>query len=195
MFYAVATIVLSIIIVAEILFDYKKQKFRWKIPLLILIVLGNIGLYLNTKEKERLDQEKWSAVQWREDVRNQNLAEALKKGPEKKKDLFEEASRETAQRFLDFNFSRLQDLFGTERKISEQYLTDYFSEVSKIPNFYTWEEWSETENILFDNMRRSLRGYYSSRNPYSDRGQLVDAGFVKEREKYIKAKKREFDRQ
>ncbi|GEM_PF-6877852 len=196
MFVSIAVFLLSAIVVSETFFDYKKiLLLRWKIFFVILIISGNIALLLQSKEKEKIDQERWSSSQWREDSRTQDISNAIKDTKQdKKQNLFDKNPSETPTGFLDMNYLRLKDLFGTNKKISEQYLTIYFNEVGKIPNFYTLEEWKETENILFNSMRESLKGYFRNRNTYEGSAKGIEAEFIKEREKYIKAKEREFNK-
>lgn len=196
MFASIAIFLLSAIVACGIFFDYKKiLPLRWKILFVILIILGNIALLLQSKDKEKIDQERWISSQWRDDLRTQDLSNAIKDTKEEEKQsLFDKYPSETATGFLDVNYLRLKDLFGTNKKFGEQYLTTYFNEVGKIPNFYTLEEWKETENILFNSMRQSLKGYFISRNTYEGHGKEAEKEFIKERGKYIKAKEREFSK-
>lgn len=190
-------LIFSLIGAGAMFFDYKKVlPLRYKIIFLIMILSAYVALMVQENARQKAEAERWSNAQWMEDMRNRNLTEAMRNGSEKKKkSLLEIGMPETAQSFLDHNYSRLQNLLGTNKKIGEQCLTNYFSEVSKIPNFYTWEEWKETEVLLFKNMRESLKGYFISRNPYDkDHGKAAVDEFVKEREKYVKAKEREFNK-
>ncbi|GEM_PF-3002883 len=76
--------------------------------------------------------------------------------------------------------------------IKEQYLTIYFREVDKIPKFYNWEEWKESENILFIRMFNNLKGYFNLMGMLSSgEMKVIENEFNKEREKYLKAKERE----
>jgi CRISPR/Cas system-associated protein Csx1 len=196
MIVSVAVFLLSAIIASGMFFDYKKiLSLRWKIFFVILIILGNIALLSQSKQKDKIDQDRWNSSQWREDLRTQDLSNAIKdtKQDEKQKP-FDKNIQETPTSFLDMNYQRLKDLLGTNKKIDEQYLTIYFSEVSTIPNFYNLEEWKETENILYKSMRQSLKGYFINRNNYEGHGKTVESEFIKEREKYIKAKEREFNK-
>jgi len=147
---------------------------KWKIIFAILIVLGNIALLLQSRAKEKIEQDRWNNAQWREDLRTQNLGDAIKNTKEdKKQNLFDKNLSETLTGFLDTNFLRLKDLFGANKKIGEQYLTSYFNEADKIPNFYNLGEWKETENIIFNSMRQSLKGYFINRNTYEGHGKTV----------------------
>ncbi len=77
--------------------------------------------------------------------------------------------------------------------VRPQYLTSYFNELAKIPDFYTWEEWKETENVLYQHILTGINGHFNARGVYNSgmRTALIDE-FNKERDKYIKAKERQF---
>jgi len=196
MFASVAIFLLSAIVASGIFFDYKKiLLLKWKILFVILIILGNIALLLQSREKEKIEQDRWNNTQWREDLRTENLGNAIKNTKEDKKlNLFEKNPSETPAGFLDMNYLRLKDLFVPNKIIGEQYLTVYFTEAGKIPSFYTLEEWKETENLMFNTMRQSLKGYFINRHTYEGHGKEVEKEFIKEREKYVKAKEREFNK-
>ena len=189
----VAIASLSIIVMGSFIFDYKQGRLRWKLCLILLIVISNIvSIYYQHREKE-IEQERWSNAQWREDYRSEKLSSAIRESKEGNKDnILDGGYTETASGFLDMNYSRLKDLFGTNKMIKEQYLTIYFNEIDKIPDSYNFEEWKETEEILFNRMRQQLKGYFISRGGGVHRFESIESEFIKERSKCIKAKEREF---
>lgn len=78
MFAIIAIFLLSAIITSRMSFDYKKiLSLRWKILFVILIILGNIALLLQSEEKEKIDQRRWSSSQWRDDLRTQDLSNGI----------------------------------------------------------------------------------------------------------------------
>jgi len=189
-----APIILSAVLAGETFFEYKSLHKFWKIFLLFLIVLASIINIHNDDEEKKADQ---AARNWEAQMNASGLGAVGQAivDLKPKDNPFKMEQNETASMFLDRNFLRLKDIVGTDNMVGkDQYLTIYFDEVSKIPTFYSLDEWKETENILYTNMLGQIDGYFASRgNPAM--AKVAEKEFSQERLKLIKAKKRSFHAQ
>ena len=184
-------LLLSIILAGEMFVDYKKINKWLKLTLILLIILGNVFSIYQQEKERREDQ----AVQsWYAQANAQGLGSVSQaiEDLKPKDNPFKMEENETASMFLDRNFLRLKDVLGTDNMVGkDQYLTIYFDEASKIPSFYTLEEWKETENILYTNMIGQIDGYFASRgNPTM--AKVAEKEFSQERQKCVNAKERWF---
>ena len=184
-------LLLSIILAGEMFVDYKKINKWLKLTLILLIILGNVFSIYQQEKERREDQ----AVQsWYAQANAQGLGSVSQaiEDLKPKDNPFKMEENETASMFLDRNFLRLKDVLGTDNMVGkDQYLTIYFDEASKIPSFYTLEEWKETENILYTNMIGQIDGYFASRgNPTMEK--VAEKEFSQERQKCVNAKERWF---
>ncbi|MFH1422958.1 MAG: hypothetical protein ABIH42_09645 [Planctomycetota bacterium] len=181
-----AIFLLSILVTSSMFFDFKKRlRLRFKIIFLIVIIIGNIALLKHSKEIERIEERRWSSTQFREDLRAQEMGKAFRYSKEKTEPGLMNDSQETPTRFFDMNYSRIKSLFQGDK---EYYLTIYFSEVSRIPDFYNLEEWKGTESILFNHLYNQLKADYSRRGTNFE---LIEKEFTNERQKCLKAKERQ----
>jgi hypothetical protein len=184
-------LLLSLILAGEMFIDYKSINKWLKCILILLIILGNaFSIYQQEKER-REDQaaKDWYAQANAAGLGSVSEAIANLKG---KDDPLKMNNFETGTMFLDRNFLRLRDVFGTDNMVSkDQYLTIYFDEVNKIPNFYTMEEWEETENLIYTNMIGQIDSYFAVHGN-SSMAKFAEKEFSQERSKLIKAKERWF---
>ncbi len=193
-------VLLSLILAGEMFIDYKKINKWWKIVLILLIFAGNAINIYHQEEEKREEQAAKREEQASKNWYAQSNAAGLGAVSQSIANLKEQDNPlktpqpETGSLFLDRNFLRLKSILGNDHMISRgPYLTIYFDEVSKIPNFYTSEEWKETENILYLNMVGQIHSYYAAHMPGNDdKAQAVEKEFANERSRLIKAKERWF---
>ncbi|PIQ90211.1 MAG: hypothetical protein COV71_05835 [Candidatus Omnitrophica bacterium CG11_big_fil_rev_8_21_14_0_20_41_12] len=168
-------------------------RWHWLIKLAVAL-LAFVALILSIayqhleKKTEELDKR---IAEMRDEQRTQVISKKLDDLKEKeKKGLF------TDKDYLNRIALQLEELTinieSQSKLVRQQYLTAYFDEVAKIPAFYTWEEWKETEGILYSRILNGINGIFNLRGMFSssERVALIDE-FNKERDKYLKAKERQ----
>jgi len=74
-------------------------------------------------------------------------------------------------------------------KSAREWLIDYYDSISKIPDYFTAEEWEETEKEIYDNIVREVNENFSARGIHrSGVREKVLGVLEKERRKLLKAK-------
>ena len=166
--------------------DFKKRRLFLKVILIVIAVLSASYSYFYQTLESRIEKarQRYSEIQQQQHL--QNINKKLEKYNEKegRGALAYQDYLPTICLYLDklnVNISLLRKKMAKER-----YFTIYFIEVEKIPDFYSWEEWEETENILFKCLLEEIEGYFS--REHIRKAKIKE--FMEEREKYIKAKKR-----
>jgi len=188
--YLIAIIYLGLLGAGALFLELSKWHWFWRLVLGgFAVVAVAISIAYQHIEK-RTDEEQREYSEMKRDYDAQKTHEKLDELKRKEEQgLFKDVD------YLNRIGLQLDDLNHNIRTfknvINEQYLTVYFTEVAKIPEFYTWEEWKETEAILFNHMLQELKGHFSSRGIYqSSMRENAEKTFNSEREKYIKAKER-----
>lgn len=190
--YFITTLYLGILGIWALFFNL--TKWDWLLRIFLgLIAFACLVFTLSYQQREKkIDEEKRAYSEMRTDYQMKEIKGKLDDLKEKeKKGLFEDIDYLNR---IGWELDRLNlNLEKNERIIKEQYLTIYFNEIEKIPKFYNWEEWKETENILFNRIFRHLQGYFNARGVFnSGEWKELEKEFNQQREKYIKAKEREF---
>lgn len=190
--YYIATIYLGALGITALFLEFNKWHWFWKLTVGFLafmaVILSLAYQHIEKKADERDKQISDFRSEQRTQVINQKLDtlnEKEKRGSLTDKDFLLRIGLELEK--LNINVKSQENL------IRPQYLTAYFNEAAKIPDFYTWEEWKETEAVLYQRILASINGHFNARGVYNSgmRVALIDE-FNKEREKYIKAKERQF---
>lgn len=190
--YYIATIYLGALGITALFLEFNKWHWFWKLTAGFLasmaVILSLAYQHIEKKADERDKQISDFRSEQRTQVINQKLDalnEKEKRGLFTDKDFLSRIGLELEK--LNINIKSQENL------IRPQYLTAYFNEAAKIPDFYTWEEWKETEAVLYQRILSSINGNFNARGVYNSgmRVALIDE-FNKEREKYIKAKERQF---
>jgi hypothetical protein len=80
-------------------------------------------------------------------------------------------------------------------KNTREWVTTYYEQVKKIPEYFTFEEWKESEKFIYDSMVNEINGHFAARGTFDSgmRPKLLER-FKKERERLLQAKEREFNR-
>ena len=80
-------------------------------------------------------------------------------------------------------------------KNRREWVTTYYTEVDKIPDYFTFEEWKDAEKLIYDSMVNEINGHFNMRGTYNSgmRPKLLEI-FAKERDRLLKAKEREFNK-
>jgi len=88
---------------------------------------------------------------------------------------------------IDLSLKRLGWKHNRERII------DYYEEIAKIPDYFTFQEWSAAEAFIYNSMMDEINNNFSARNMYdsSARTKVLES-FERERGRLITAKEREF---
>ncbi|MBL7197751.1 MAG: hypothetical protein ISS47_06595 [Candidatus Omnitrophica bacterium] len=185
---------LGLLGIGAFFFDYTNFHWFWKLALGLLAVVCVIlsisyqHIEKKTEKRERMRSEMNADMQ-RDAIKSKLdvLKEKEKKGLFTESDYLNRISLELDE--LNLNIQNQKNIFD------RQYLTLYFDEVAKIPEFYTWEEWKKTENLLFHRMFGELRGRFVARGTFHGGARKkMEKEFKEEREAYIKAKEREFNK-
>lgn len=99
--------------------------------------------------------------------------------------------------YLRYISLRLEELSHSLRSIGRahrrDFILDYFTDVAKIPTYFNFEEWKETEAMIYQKAVNYINADFSARGIANSgmRIKLLE-DFKKEREKLVKAKGREF---
>lgn len=81
---------------------------------------------------------------------------------------------------------------GLRAKTTRQWLIDYYNSVNEIPNYFTAEEWEETEKRIYDYIVKEINESFRARRMYHSGMRRETLAVVdKEREKLFKAKIRQ----
>jgi len=80
-------------------------------------------------------------------------------------------------------------------KHSRERIIDYYEEIAKIPDYFTFQEWSESEGFIYNSMVDEINNNFSARKMYDHgiRTKVLES-FKKERDRLIVAKEREFNK-
>lgn len=192
--YLIALLILSILGISETIAN-KKNKLRKRILLIIVISFATIYIFFyqetekNNDERKQKENQIYSEI--RAEQRTQEISKKIEESKEKEKEgLFTE--KDYLNR-IALELEKLNLNVKGYKIIEEPYITTYFIAVEKIPQFYTLEEWRETEKDFFIKMIDGLKNNFSARGMYdSGLRERAEKDFAKEREKYIKAKERTF---
>ncbi len=79
-------------------------------------------------------------------------------------------------------------------KNTREWVTTYYDEVDRIPSYFTFQEWKESEKFIYDSMVNEINGNFASRNISKHRRIERLETFKKERDKLVQAKEREFSK-
>lgn len=194
--YYFATLYLWLLGMVALFYNFTEWRFRWKSVLLILAVLFfiySMSYQQTEKRKEGIRQENlYAQSEMTADFHAKDIKQKIDDSKEKEKQGSFQVSdylNRLCWYFEELNLS----IRNRDNLLKEQFLTSYFAQTKQIPDFYTWGEWRETENVLFKHMLEELQGHFVARGTYGGgRSKDLESEFVKEREKYIKAKEREF---
>ena len=195
--YHIATLYLSILSIIALFYNFVAWRLRLKVILAILAIVSciySISYQQTEKKKEEIKQEnRYGQSEIAANYRAQSLKEKIDESKEKEKSgLFQNSDYLNR---ICYYLEQLNLIIRNKGNMAqEQFLISYFNQVDKIPTFYTWEEWKETESVIFNHMLQELEGHFSSRGTYGGGAQkaLCDE-FIKERGRYLKAKEREFN--
>lgn len=162
-----------------------------KILLFILILLCLVfQSFYGWKEKTSADKKDFrDALYQDESLRRQfSISEDIKRlrDKENKGLLTDNEYSLYIARYLESIDNTLK--FKDGRNIRE-WITLYYSEVDKIPSFYSLEDWKEAENLIYANMLNEINGQFASRGTFNSgmRPKLLEQ-FKAERERLLKEK-------
>jgi len=170
-----------------------------KLKIITSILLGISVLILIVKQI--LDKKKDEQLQEEESFDRQEMKSGINtlsnqkriEGIEKRENL------KTTQDYLRYGMMQIDDINHNLKIISLNssvylnFISLYFEQVEKIPQFYDQNEWSLSESEIYHSLEKKIKNHYESRG-------LSESGFPKEqlellkkeREKLLTAKKREF---
>jgi hypothetical protein len=82
-----------------------------------------------------------------------------------------------------------QTLKFRDGKNTREWVTTYYDEVNKIPQYLSLEDWKESEKLIYNSMVNELNGHFAARGAFDSgmRPKLLET-FKIERERVIKAK-------
>ena len=80
-------------------------------------------------------------------------------------------------------------------KHTRERIIDYYEEIAKIPDYFTFQEWGAAESFIYNSIMDEINNNFSARNMY-DSGVRTRAleSFKRERERLITAKERDFNK-
>ncbi len=191
--YFITAIYLGVLGVAALFLELNKLNWFWKLALGLLAFVSIVLTLAYQHIEKKIDEWEKQKAEMRSEYQTQvlnkkldDLKEKEKKGIFSETDYLNRISLELEQLNLNMRIN--------EKILKRQYLTMYFDEAGKIPNFYTWEEWKETESVLFRRISQALDGFFNNRGMFdSSIKKAIDEEFKKERDKYIKAKERQYN--
>ncbi len=190
--YFITVFYLGFLGIGALFFNYTKIHFFWKLTLFLLAVVATILTLVYQQLEKKTEQERQEHSEMITSNRMQEIKGKLDDLKEKEKRGIFKDTDYLNRIALELDAMNL-NLDKREPIIKEQYLTIYFKEVEKIPGFYNFDEWKETEALLFNRILQQLKGYFNARGMLSSgEMQAIEKEFNKEREKYIIAKEREF---
>ncbi len=72
-----------------------------------------------------------------------------------------------------------------------EWIATYYEAVEKIPNYFTYQEWKESEKLIYDSIVEEVKG-----GMFGTEGSIISTIeiFKKERNKLLQAKEREFNK-
>lgn len=103
------------------------------------------------------------------------------------------ASDKDALKYIAYQIEELSKTFKSSKhiKYGPEYLLIYFDAVSKIPEFYSTEEWLSTEAFIYEKIKGQIDGSYNFMGVGSSGiRQRTQDELLREREKLIVAKTR-----
>lgn len=162
-----------------------------KIILFVVILLClSFQIFYGWKDKKSSDKKAFKdALYQDESLRKQySISEDIKKlkNKEKKGLLTNSDYSLYLARYLESIDNTLKYRDG---KNTREWITLYFSEVAKIPPFYSLDEWKESEKTIYTHMLKEIDGHFAARGTFESgmRPRLIEE--VKtERERLLKAK-------
>lgn len=148
---------------------------------------------LEKKKKEQLqEEESFDRQEIKSGVnslRNQQRIEEAEKGK----------NLETTEDYLRYGMMQIDDINHNLRIISLNssvylnFVLLYFKQVEKIPQFYNQNEWVESESEIYHSLEKKISNHYESRGLSASGLPKEQLELLKkEREKLLKAKRREF---
>jgi len=130
--------------------------------------------------------------------------EILKKQGEISKDIREMKEKEKKGLLTDSDYSLyivryLESIDHTLKyaggKDIREWITTYYDAVDKIPDYFTPQEWKESEKLIYESMLEEITGHFSMRGTLrSGMSAKLFEAFKSERERLLKAKEREFNK-
>ncbi len=175
----------------------KKLSKRLKMLFLgvTIVCLAYQGVY-GLKEKRMSDYKSYKSEVYQSDIlrRQGELSDNMKELKEKgKKGILTEA--DYGQYICNYLESIDLSLKRFGWKHSRERVIDYYEEIAKIPDYFTFQEWKESENFIYNSMVDEINNNFSARNIYNS-GIRIKAleNFKKERDRLIAAKEREFNK-
>lgn len=90
----------------------------------------------------------------------------------------------------------LETMAGTmaeswNKAVNTPYLAVYYQAVSRIPDYYKWDEWKESEERIYRNMHLQIQGHFNAPGTrHSEMYEALTEEFRAEREKLLMARER-----
>lgn len=158
---------------------------------LIAVCLGFQGWY-GLKEKEAADDKAYQDALYQD--------ESLRKQESISKNINDLKEKEKKGLLTDNDYSLyisryLESIDHTLKyqggKNTREWVTSYYEEIAKIPNFFNFEEWTNSEKLIYDSMINEINGQFAARGTFGGGGRpkLLEI-FKQERESLLNAKKR-----
>lgn len=176
-----------------------QKKLSKKLKMLFFIVtIACLAYQFNygLKEKRVSDYKSYKSEMYQNDIltRQGELSDNMKELKEKgKKGILAEA--DYSQYICNYLESIDLSLKSFNWKHSRNRIIDYYEEIAKIPDYFTFQEWKESENFIYKYMIGEINNNFSARGIYNS-GIRIKAleSFKIERDRLIAAKEREFNK-
>jgi len=175
----------------------QKLNFGFKLFLFILIVpCLSFQVWYGWKEKKSADYKDFRDELYQDETsRGQTkISSDIKELKEKEKKglLTDKDYSLYITRYLESIDRTLKYSGGKNRR---EWVTTYYTEVEKIPDYFNFGEWKDAEKLIYDSMVNGINGHFNMRGTYNSgmRPKLSEI-FAIERERLLKAKEREFNK-
>lgn len=189
--------IIGFISISLALLPERKLRKCFKISLLFIVVLclGFQGWY-GFKEKRIADYKDLKDELYKDETLRRD-AEILRninelKEKEKKGILTDNDYSLYIVRYLESIDHTLKYADG---KNTREWITTYYDAVNKIPDYFTPQEWKESEKLIYESMMGEITSYFSMRGTLKSgiSAKLFET-FKRERNRLLKAKEREFNK-
>jgi len=179
------------------LLDQSILTLKFKIVTSILLGISVIILIVKQvldkkKEEQKQEEEYFDRQEIKSGVNSLSNQQRIEETEKREK-------LKTTEDYLRYGIMQLDEInhhLGTVARNSSVYLNFvslYFEQVEKIPQFYDQNEWMESESKIYLSLEKKIKNHYESRGLSASGlpGEQLEL-LKKEREKLLTAKRREF---
>ncbi len=184
-----STVYLAIIGIFALFYNFTERKLRFKLFLIVLAISALLfSLWYDNKEKALEKQDR--------DISETTTRQKLDKVDNQLAELKEKENKSPLQeddylRYICLYLDRIDiNLSGISRNFRKDFALDYFSDLEKIPKYFNFEEWKNTESKIYERNIEKIKGDFSSRGMSSNVEPYLNE-LKENRERVSRAKERE----